>query len=124
MAITLMLGWWYGRGWAWAARGVLNRLDTINQTYSVPILLRTWFAPWKQIRSTATMQNFFSAAIDNAISRAVGATVRTFMLLVALVLVLFTIIGGLVLILLWPLLPAIAILLPVWSLMSGGSYGF
>lgn len=120
MAIMYLLTWWYGRGWAWLLRGTEARLNAVNQTFSVGILLRTLFAPWKQIQTPGTFRNFFQSMLDNFISRAVGATVRVGMLLMAGVSTLGLVIGCLAAILLWPLLPLLIIGLPLASILQVG----
>lgn len=112
MAIAYLLGWWYGRGWFWLLACIKDQFVAINENFSVSILIRTWFAPWKQIQSPASFQNFLQSAIDNLISRFIGATVRTGMLLTAFVLHSLLSVGGVVALIAWPLLPLLVIALP------------
>lgn len=113
MAILLMLGWWYGQGWLWVLKGISNRLDDISRIFAVNILLKTWFSPWKQIYSPSTFLTFFRSLVDNAVSRVIGGIVRTSVLLCAGVLAVLTITVGLLLAIIWPLLPAAIVILPV-----------
>jgi hypothetical protein len=116
MAILLMLGWWYGQGWQWVLRGTLKRLQTISHVYAVRVLLRTWFSPWKQIYTQSTFQTFFRDAVDNAVSRAIGAVVRGAILLWAAMLSLFTILLGILSLIAWPFIPLLIVILPVLAL--------
>lgn len=116
MAITYMLGWWYGQGWSWLLKIIQDNLKTVGETFSVPILLKTWFSPWKQIQTQSSFRNFFQAAIDNLVSRLIGAVVRTFMLLAALFLTFGLVAGGFVLMIVWPVFPLLIFLLPIASL--------
>lgn len=113
MAIAYLLGWWYGSGWLWLARGIQKQIRVINETFSVGILLKTWFAPWKQIQSPSNFRNFLQTSIDNFISRFIGATVRTVMILAACVLTFLVAAGGLVALICWPFVPILVIALPV-----------
>lgn len=116
MAIIVMLGWWYGRGWLWVLRSIGTNLSRISQIFAVKVLLKTWFAPWKQIYTPSNFRNFFQIAIDNSISRLIGGIVRTAMLLCALVLAILAVVFGVILAILWPLLPVSIVLLPVLAL--------
>lgn len=113
MAILVMLGWWYGRGWLWVLKSIPANLSRISQIFAVNVLLKTWWAPWKQIYTPSNFRNFFQIAIDNSISRLIGGIVRTLMLFCAFVLAIFAILFGVVAALLWPLLPMSIVLLPV-----------
>jgi hypothetical protein len=120
MIVVLMLGWWYGAGWKWVAGGISRQLGTIAETFSVKILIRTWLSPWKQIHTTGNIRNFFSVAADNAVSRMVGFTVRTFMLLTALIFSIFTLFFGGLLVVTWPLLPLLVLIMPIVGLLGIG----
>jgi hypothetical protein len=116
MAILVMLGWWYGQGWLWALGSIGRRLQHVGNVFAVKILLKTWFSPWKQISTPSTFRTFFQAMIDNTVSRFIGGIIRTFMLLAAAVWALFIIASGLVLIVLWPFLPAAVLALPLLTI--------
>ncbi|HEX5797166.1 MAG TPA: hypothetical protein VFX86_02125 [Candidatus Saccharimonadales bacterium] len=108
-----MLGWWYSQGWVWVLKVIADNLKAVEENFSVPILLRTWFSPWKQIQTPPSFHQFFQAAIDNFVSRFIGAVIRTFVLLTALVLAFCILFLGLVGILLWPLIPFLVPALPI-----------
>jgi hypothetical protein len=108
-----MLTWWYGRGWLWALHSIDRQFDNIGRYFAVGVLVRTWFAPWKQISSPSTFRNFFQSAVDNFISRLIGGIIRTTMLLIASVWGVIAILSGIILALIWPFLPMSVILLPV-----------
>lgn len=119
MVLVYLLGWWYGKGWGWAVKSVLQKLKDINEVFSIPILLRTWFAPWKQIQTQATFRNFFQAAIDNLISRFVGSMVRGAMMLLALLASISIFIFAVGVLVVWPLVPVFVIALPLVLLRGG-----
>src|SRR5687767_11777583 len=98
MLLAAFIQWWYGPGWHDAARRLKTRIRTTYLSFSIPILLGTLFAPWKRIITPpgASLQDKMRAMADNAISRAVGFTVRIFVLIAALITVIFyTVFGGL-----------------------------
>lgn len=113
MALFSMLGWWYSRGWAWSIDRIGQEIQRIGRIFAVGILLKTWFAPWKQITTVSTFQNFFQSMIDNLISRLIGFFIRTFMLIVASLWASFILVSGMILVLLWPLIPFAIIILPI-----------
>lgn len=122
--ITLMLAvafirWWYGAGWKNLARNVERRGQRTIDSFSVPTLMRTLFAPWKRIvtKPGAGIDAHLRAISDNAISRLVGFTVRLTVLLSAAVSLVFMMAFGLVQIILWPLLPPAAIVLIIGGLL-------
>lgn len=113
MFIPLLFSWWYGRGWLWTIRSSRSRLRAINEIFSVSILIRTLFSPWKQIESKKTFQNFIQSTVDNFISRLIGAVLRFFMLLTALILTLLVLVFGLLAVIIWPLIPLFIVVLPI-----------
>jgi hypothetical protein len=116
-----MLGWWYGQGWLWILKGIENRVADISRIFAVDILIKTWFAPWKQIYSPSTFLTFWRSLVDNAISRVIGGVVRTGILFCALILAVLTIAIGLVILVVWPLLPAALLVLPVLTVMGAAA---
>lgn len=113
-----MISWWYSRGLKWVLNGILKRVENINEAFSVGILLRTLFAPWKQIQTPQTFQNFLQSSVDNFISRFIGATVRSGMLFAAFCSISFVIIFGLAILIIWPFMPLLIIGLPIISLFG------
>lgn len=107
MLLVAFVQWWYGPGWRDASSRLAARIRATFLTFSVPILLRTMFAPWRRIITYpgASLQDRMRAVVDNLVSRAVGFAVRLFALLAALIIVaIYVTFGGLLLIL-WPILP-------------------
>lgn len=99
--------WWYSAGWRTLAKNVRKRLQKTSAMFSVPSLTRTLFAPWKRIVTNpgAGLQAHLQAIGDNMVSRAIGFTVRLFVLIAALFSVLIVAVIGVVQIILWPLVP-------------------
>lgn len=115
MIVFELFAWWYGPGWMMAARNIGRMLGGISRLFSVPILIRTLFAPWKRIVTLpgASLDAKLRAYGDNVVSRAVGFTVRFLVLLTALVLVVLVLVCGVLDFVLWPLVPAGAVLLVI-----------
>ena len=116
MAIVLMLGWWYSQGWLWTLRATQKRLQTVGRVFAVSILIRTLFAPWKQIQTVSTFQTFFRDLVDNTVSRGIGAVVRGAILFWTLVLSILIIIFGIISFIVWPIIPLFVIILPILTI--------
>lgn len=116
MFVVVLLSWWYSQGWLWALQRIGVRLRHIGDVFAVKVLIRTWFSPWKQITSPSSFQNFFQAAADNAVSRIIGALVRSTMLFLALLWALFTIITGVIYVIIWPMIPLSLIIFPILAI--------
>ena len=111
--------WWYTAGWLRLLVEIKRRLIRLSQTFSVSVLLRTLFKPWKQIVAlrdpNATIGMRMRGLLDNLISRFVGLGVRLLTLVAgALTIVVLGVLGLLTLIS-WPLLPLITVGLAILS---------
>lgn len=103
--------WWYGRGWRQAAEGSINLIKKVQLTFSMAVLVRTLFSPWKQIVSIPgrSLEEKMRAMLDNFISRIIGFFVRFFVLGAAAFLVLGAALAGLVMTLAWPFIPLLIV---------------
>src|SRR5471030_1242821 len=107
MLLVAFVQWWYGPGWRDTASRLMVRIHQTYLTFSVPILLRTLFAPWRRIitPSGSSIEQRLRALLDNLVSRTVGFTVRLLALAIAcFIMVCYVLLGG-VCLLLWPVLP-------------------
>jgi hypothetical protein len=116
MFAVLLLSWWYVSGWSWLAKRSVVKYKLIGEALSIGILVKTFFAPWKQIQSTTTLQNFIQSTVDNIISRVVGMVVRSLMLLTALILYLILTIFTIASFIIWPIIPLLIVILPILTL--------
>jgi len=109
--------WWYGIGWLEAGKGALGLVKKVQLSFSIPVLLRTLFAPWKMIISPPgrSLDDKMRTLLDNLISRTVGFFVRIFSLVAAVMLIALAAIVGGVVALAWPLIPVLVIV----SLIKG-----
>lgn len=99
--------WWYGHGWALLARNMHRRMVRTSNVFSVPILIRTLFAPWRRIMTYpgAGMGAHMRAATDNLVSRMVGFVVRLLVLLTAGISLALVLLLAVLELIAWPLLP-------------------
>ena len=81
--------------------------------FSLPILLKSLFAPWRRYRWSYpkgfNIGEFFSTLISNIFSRIIGAMMRIVLILVGFLLQIFVVLLGAVVFLFWVLLPFIII---------------
>ncbi len=101
------ISWWYGKGWINAWRMAKALPSRVERDFSIGVLLRTLFSPWRRIISYggSSLDSKLKAMLDNVISRMVGLVVRSIALLISLILTLIAGLLGLILALIWPLLP-------------------
>lgn len=111
MLMAAFFRWWYGPGWLQGWQQLGARLHSIARVFSVRQLVRTLFSPWRRVVSAPGhgFDAVIHAAIDNAVGRFIGFSVRCIVLLAASIsMIVLAVIGGLLL-LLWPFLPVMAI---------------
>ena len=117
MLAVSFVQWWYGRGLKEYALGFLDGLRDAADFFSIRLLIRNLFAPFRQIAATSRdhlpLTARLQAWFDLLISRLVGATIRFLLLVIGTVFIICRAALGLVVMILWPLLP----LLIVYSVM-------
>ena len=112
MLVAAFFSWWYGRGWRDQVGRVKTSLARINDTFSIPLLLKTFFAPFRQISAGETGRSLdekFRAALDKLFSRLIGAFMRFFVIIAGVVIMFLMLVLSLIRLLLWPLLPLLPI---------------
>lgn len=99
--------WWYGEGWRTQGRLGRQRLTRTARSFSAPLLIRTLFAPWRRVVTNpgAGLDAKLQAMGDNLVSRAVGFTVRIFVLLTAGIMLFIIGVAAVVELVAWPLIP-------------------
>jgi hypothetical protein len=108
-----IFGWWYRAG----LRDFLIYLKAvflkISDVFSVKLLLKTFFAPWK--RDVISLQGLplnvmLRVIMMNLVSRFIGAIIKTFVLIVYLIILAGFILVSLTLLATWIFLPIITVL--------------
>ena len=117
MFIVGLLSWWYGAGWVAEARRVRERIASIADYFSIDLLVRTLFSPFRQI-SAGSIRGPLGVQIrawfDRLLSRTIGAIVRLVMIVVGAIALLIAALSGLIIVLIWsiiPLLPAVGLVM-------------
>jgi len=119
MLMLEFVKWWYGRGWAGALDSVKARAEALSDMFSVSILLRTLFSPWRRIITYpgAGLEAHLRAMVDNLVSRLIGFVVRVTVLVSAGIVFCLHIVISLVELVFWPVVPLAAIGLILWGLL-------
>lgn len=109
MQFLALISWWYGLGWLDQVRLTRERFARAADRYSVGLLIRTLFLPFKQLDAYgsggASLNARLRTWLDRQISRAIGAMMRIFMLVVGLLVIIGEGIIALLRLVSWPLLP-------------------
>lgn len=120
MLVVAFIRWWYGQGWRENADRLRGRLHNTYLEFSVPILIKTLFSPWRRIISygRGSLEDRARATLDNIVSRSVGLVVRISALMAAVIIISLNALLGSVWLAIWPLLPVAGPLLLVWGLLK------
>lgn len=116
-----MLLWWYGTAWVETLQAIQKRTTAIFETFSVGLLARTLFSPFRQIdagRVRGPIDVQLRSWFDRTFSRFFGAIVRSVMIacgcFVALVVFSASIIWAAV----WLIIPVLPILGLIMALVG------
>ncbi len=113
MAFVGIFLWWYTAGWKQQVSSVRERLAGLYDYFSIDLLVRTLFSPYRQIsagRVRGPIGIQLRAFLDRLISRIIGSIVRTIMIVIGSVTLFLTIIFGLFTIIAWAFVPALPII--------------
>ena len=111
--IIVFISWWYGEGWRRQVTLLQQRLAKIVDLFSIDLLLKTLFMPFRQISAdqvSGSLSVKYRAFIDKLVSRVIGAVVRTITILTGTLVLGAYIIGGIAWLLAWPLVPLLPVL--------------
>lgn len=115
MLFVSFVGWWYTRGWVAFGNKLLELIKKIAREFSIRLILRTLFSPWKQIISSGgvntTLGDKIRKVVDNLVSRLVGAGVRFIMLILGLIFTGLLSMLSLLAFIIWPLIPPASVAL-------------
>jgi hypothetical protein len=112
LLLTSLLSWWYSDGWKWRAKKLADRIDATVDYFSFELLLKTLFAPFRQIsagRVDGSLEVKMRAMMDLLFSRIIGAVVRTFLLIFGGIVVVVQAIVGILVLVGWAFIPALPV---------------
>ena len=108
MLITGLFSWWYIDGYKLFASKLWTKLGDTIDLFSIGSLLKTLFAPYRQISANAggvSIDDKIMGFIDRLVSRLVGGVARLGIVLMGIVVILLQAIGSILSLIVWPLLP-------------------
>ena len=107
--VPALLIWWYGRGLTDLFSFLLALLDYIQNLFSVTVLLKTLFSPWKKMvgERGRGIDGLKIWLLDNLVSRGVGFVVRVLMIFVFMIAFLAFLIFSVIAIIFWLFMPGI-----------------
>ena len=111
--LMAFFSWWYGEGWKHQLQHVTDRMVGLVDMFSIDLILRTLFSPFRQIsagRTDGPIGVQFRAFLDRLISRGIGAMVRTAVLIAGSITIVFSGFIGVLYLLVWPLLPILPLI--------------
>lgn len=104
------ISWWYGEGWKRQSRVVAERVAGLFDTFSIELVLKTLFSPFRQIsagRVDGPIGIQIQAFVDKTISRFIGALVRIAVLIAGIISIIVSAVVGVLIIVGWPLMPVL-----------------
>lgn len=115
-----MLRWWYVTGWLQSVKRISSWTARVEHAFSLSLLARTLFSPWRRIVTPPGkgLDARMHAALDNLVSRSIGSVIRLTVIIAAGVALFCTFLAGIIVVVVWPLLPVLAVLLAVKAVIG------
>ena len=106
--------WHYGEALSDIIRLWTNYIWFFYNFFSLPVLVKTLFAPWQRIqegkrRAGFHVEDIAEAFVTNLVMRFVGFLIRVIFIVIGTAVVLFVSWIGVLIIILWTVLPAVAV---------------
>jgi hypothetical protein len=121
LLVSELLRWWYGDGWRHRVRLVVTRLEGTIDYFSIDLLVKTLFSPFRQISAgkvDGPLGVQLRAAVDKLFSRIIGALVRVIILLIGGTAIMLQALVGVGILILWGLVPLSPLIGGVFSLLG------
>ena len=113
MLFVSLLQWWYSDGWRRRASIVSAQLDSMIDYFSIDLLAKTLFSPFRQISAgkiDGPLGVQLRAFADKLISRVIGALIRTVLLIAGMITIALTALFGVVILVAWAIVPVLPII--------------
>lgn len=90
-----------------------NYLDFATNYFSVPLLLKTFFSPWKRYLwaypKGLDFWEIFSTFVSNFFSRIIGAIIRIFLIIAGFAFQIFVLLSGFIILAFWIFMPVLIV---------------
>jgi hypothetical protein len=113
MLAIALFSWWYTTAWKDLARRIERRIQRTLDFFSVGLLFRTLFDPFRQIAAGSVKGSVdaqFRAWADRTFSRFFGAAVRSLFIIIGLFSMVLSMIIGFIQLLIWPCIPLLPLI--------------
>lgn len=121
MVIMGFFSWWYSDGWKRCVQRIRSGLMSLYDYFSFDLLLKTLFSPFRQIDAgqvRGSLEDKMKAFGSRLFSRLFGAFLRTFVMMIGVVAIIFALVIAIIRLIAWPLLPLLPIVFLIFA-MSG-----
>ncbi|MDR1969930.1 MAG: hypothetical protein LBQ11_01095 [Candidatus Nomurabacteria bacterium] len=122
MLLVGFFSWWYSAGWRGQVSRIGEAVVRTNDWFSIPLLLKTFFAPFRQISANEVGNDIgsnFRAWGDRMFSRCIGAFMRFFMIIFGTIALALVLVISLIRLILWPISPLLPIVGVILMLTIG-----
>ena len=109
MVVIEMISWWYALGWKNFAGKLINKLRDTADFFSIGLLVKTLFAPYRQI-AVGEGGSWARAIVDNLVSRAVGGFVRTMLVIIGTIILIAQGVATALALVFWPVMPVFPVI--------------
>jgi uncharacterized membrane protein YphA (DoxX/SURF4 family) len=121
LLVTELFKWWYTAGLRQRLKKISVRLDGTIDYFSMDLLVKTLFAPFRQIsagRVRGPIGVQLRAWFDRLISRVIGAIVRSMVIVIGIFALVVAAVIGMIRLIAWPLIPVSPIIAVVFALIG------
>ena len=122
MLIVGFLQWWYVRGWLNLINKMMSMLRSLADSFSISLLIKTLFSPYKQISAYGSGEISFQAQIsdffDKLLSRVIGMILRLIIIFIGIIVIVLDVVMSSLASLLWPLLPILPIVCVILTIVG------
>ncbi len=116
LALPYYLSWHYTTAFSDMMNIWKNFFEFIYNFFSIPLLLKTLFSPWRRIREDySRIEDFFGNLVVNTLMRLVGAIIRLIFVVMGIVSMILCAVFGVLIFVFWLALPFILI----YTLLEG-----
>ena len=95
-------------------RAWYNFLKFCLNYFSLPLLIKTLFSPWRKYKSSKgrrfDLKVYLNAVAFNAISRGIGAIMRSILIIIGITAEIFIFFAGIIIFVGWLILPALLVI--------------
>jgi len=113
------LVWHYTRAYRVLFATYMNGVWFITHVFSLPLLVTTFFVPWKRMQTAHRrfdIEDFAASIVFNGVSRVIGMLVRSVIMLTGImVLLAYTVVYSCVIVI-WPFMPLVCFGVSLWGI--------